>query len=137
MAVADPRSLRSSAFSLARRLPSSHAARIVMALAGPMPLYLSKSLMDSFPSVLRLLLQSPSTCFIRSTAVWCALPEPIKMASSSALDSHSAPSRSKRSRGRSSSAQSLMFSLPLLICRTSSRKPEIRPCRRHSVATML
>ena len=105
---------RASAVSRERRLPSSQAARMLTALASPMPLYSHSWCMDRFPRVLRLLLQSLSSRFISSTAVSRVLPEPMRMASSSALERASAPSDMSFSRGRSSSAHWLMFSFSMV-----------------------
>ena len=109
MASAESTAVRSSAFSMVLRLPSSQAARMVIALAGPTPLYCSNWRMLSFPSVFRLLLQSPSTHFIRSTALSFGVPLPIRMPKSSALLKAEGPSRSNFSRGRSSSAHFAML----------------------------
>ena len=114
MAVGDPRSGRSSACSICLRLPSSQAASTVMAFASPMPLYSHSSRIDFLPSVFRLLLQSFSTCLISSTAVSFVEPEPMRMASSSALLSACAPFCISFSRGRSSSAHWVMLSFPAL-----------------------
>ena len=88
---------------------------MVMALAGPMPLYAVSSRMDIFPRVLRLLEQSFIILFMRATALSSVEPEPMSMASSSALERHSAPKACSFSLGRSSSAHSFIDSL--LICR--------------------
>ena len=92
------------ALSDCRRLPSSQAARIEMALASPMPLYWQSSRMVIFPRVFRLLLQSAKSRFISSTALSFVEPEPMRIASSSAFVRFSAPSDAIFSRGRSSSA---------------------------------
>ena len=95
--------------------PSSQAARMVMALAGPIPLYCVSSLMDFFPSWFRLLSQSFRMRFIRSTALSSVDPEPIRIPKSSALDKAEAPKRSSFSRGLSSSAQLAMVSFSAII----------------------
>ena len=66
-----------------------------------------------FPSAFRLLSQSLSILFIRSTALSSVLPEPMRMASNSAFVSDSAPIAASFSRGRSSSAHWFMLSLEL------------------------
>ena len=90
------------------------------ALASPTPLYAMRSASDFLPSVLRLSLQSCSTSFISSTAVILGVPEPMSMASSSALVSAAAPCAMSFSRGRSSKAQSVMRILPSIVMRRNS-----------------
>ena len=89
---------------------------MVTAFAGPSPLYLPpvSSAIVFLPSVLRLLLQSFITRFISPTAVSSVEPLPMSIASSSAFVNAAAPSVISFSRGRSSSAQSVMlsFSMP-------------------------
>ena len=114
MRVAVPKSGRSSGFPLCRRLPSSQAARMVIAFASPTPLYRQRSRMVSFPKVFRLLLQSARICLISVTASSFVDPEPTSMANNSASVSADGPSRMSFSRGRSSSAHWLMFSLSML-----------------------
>ncbi|CUQ21350.1 Uncharacterised protein [Segatella copri] len=111
----EPKSGRVPILSRARRLPSSQAARMVMAFAGPIPLYCVSSLMVFFPSWFRLLSQSFRMRFIRSTALSSVDPEPIRIPKSSALDKAEAPKRSSFSRGLSSSAQLAMVSFSAII----------------------
>ena len=94
-----------------RRLPSSRAAMMLMLLAGPSPLKRAKSRTCHLPRRCRLLPASASTRCIRATALSSVLPEPIRMASSSASVRASAPFCIIFSRGRSSSAHWLMLSL--------------------------
>ena len=71
--------------------------------------------MVSFPKVFRLLLQSARICLISVTASSFVDPEPTSMANNSASVSADGPSRMSFSRGRSSSAHWLMFSLSMFL----------------------
>ena len=100
---------RCVASSSVRRFPSSQAARMVMALAGPTPLNLHKSLMLILPSAFKLSSQLCMTRCIRATAFSSLVPEPMRMARSSAVDNAPGPFASNFSRGRSSKLKSVMF----------------------------
>ena len=96
-----------------RRLPSSRAAMTVILLAGPKPLNREKSRTSHLASRLRSLPQVASTRCISVTAVSSVLPEPMRMASSSASLKASVPFCIIFSRGRSSSAHWLIFSFSI------------------------
>ena len=93
------------------RLPSSIAATIVMAFASPMPRKAISSSTVRRASRPRLLSTVPRIRCESCTAVSLLLPDPIKIAISSASLSAAAPLSRIFSRGRSSSANSLMRSL--------------------------
>jgi hypothetical protein len=87
--------------------PSSIAAMIVMALAGPIPLMVQRSFILSLASWFRSLLASWSMSLARSTALLLRVPLPSNMPSSSALLSVSRPLAASFSRGLSFSLQFL------------------------------
>ena len=100
---------RCATSSLFRRRPNSRAAMILIALASPIP---SNSLINSPTESLLKLLRLPPTRFkIRwdnSTAVSRLFPEPMSIATNSADDKARVPFNMSFSRGRSSSAQSVI-----------------------------
>jgi len=87
------------------RRPSSNAAIIEIALASPIPLNFKRSLIDNLPIAKRSLFTEAKTRLDKSTADSFLDPEPIIMASNSALVSAALPFTKSFSLGRSSSAQ--------------------------------
>lgn len=83
---------------------------MVTALAGPMPLNLSRSEIESLPRELRLLLTELSSSLPRSTADFFRVPELMSIASSSASLRVDIPFLISFSLGLSSTAQSVIFS---------------------------
>lgn len=76
--------MRSKASAPLLRLPNSNAAIIDMALASPIPLNAVSCLIDSFPNSLKLLSVLAKIRLDNATALSVLVPEPIKIATSSA-----------------------------------------------------
>ena len=74
-----------SGVSAARLRPISVAARIVIALAIPMPLKAVSCARVCLPKVVRLLPTEANMRLLKATALSLAAPEPMRMAKSSAL----------------------------------------------------
>src|SRR5215210_1668219 len=96
--------------TLPNLLPNSTAARVLHALASPIPCNPSRSCTETPCNPKRSPL-SEMTCPASATAVFSLLPVPRRMASNSALESASGPSDNSRSRGLSSGGSCLMVYL--------------------------
>src|SRR5215210_7790286 len=90
--------------------PNSTAARMVHALASPIPCSPSKSCTET-PCKPKRSPLAEMTCPASSTAVLSLVPAPNRMPSNSALESASGPSDSNRSRGLSSGGSCFMVYL--------------------------
>jgi len=99
----------SAASAIFRRRPSSRAAAMVTALASPIPLIFRISPALSLPSWPSELPAMASSSRARSRAELFLVPDPMRMANSSASLRLEGPLFQSRSRGLSSTAQSVIF----------------------------